>query len=69
MVMTGWLHMVLRYKGATEGIKMFINGFLEGSDSSGSSLNVRSTNGRVCIGRRFSFEDERYCSCAVYDLY
>ena len=67
---TGWFHAVLNYIGPNdgEGIRLFLNGAVVISDTTGSAQSASVGNGRIVVGRIFPDRDQDYTSVQVDEL-
>ena len=67
---TDWIHFVLNFIGASdgEGVRIFINGVLVGSDTTITSYSYTQGDGRIVLGRMVTNEDKEYASAVFDDL-
>ena len=59
---SGWTHIVLNYIGPNngQGIRIYEDGVLTGSDDMKSSRAIASGNGRVVVGRIYTNYDAQH---------
>ena len=67
---TGWFHLVINYIGPADGqgITIYTNGVLDGSDTEKYKYSWSPGDGRVVIGRKFTDSDTAYASVEVDEL-
>ena len=66
----GWTHIVMNYIGPNdgEGIRGYYNGSEVASETTKSEDTVPAGDGRIVIGRVFTYSDERYTSMQIDEL-
>ena len=66
----GWFHLVLNYIGPADGqgITIYKDGILQGSDTSKGGPSYPPGDGRVVVGRWFTDRDRDYASVEVDEL-
>ena len=67
---TGWTHIVLNYIGPDDGqgIAIYHDGGHEVGDSDKMPLTYRPSDGRVIMGRRFTYPSQEYAGIDVDEL-
>ena len=67
---TGWTHIVLNYIGPNDGqgIRIFLNGEEEVSDTTKNGVTYLAGDGRIVVGRWYTDLDGNYASFQVDEL-
>ena len=66
----GWFHLVLNYIGPADGqgITIYTDCILQGNVTIKNTYTQTRGDGRVVIGRRYTYSDERYANVEVDEL-
>ncbi len=64
-----WVHTALVYYGPEDGISLYLNGSLAGSDFSGSVVTFGESTGNVTLGREYTAYDMHYADVTMDELF